>query len=148
MGWSCQSAFLAPVRLRTTPTTVFSIYMELPLDVEAELDSGAAIRTDVLYRECFIPVEGHFPLLTERLLTATPLSDNLKAPFKRLLQSEFSKLRSAGALGNIVVLDEAIHAIIKQKLDTREFLWPMEIAIAPRPSHQHLATRKAEPSNS
>jgi len=139
MAWTCQSVLLPPVTLSTTAAEVFSIQMNLPPDVEAEIDYRGAPPTDVrkrpdfhYYRECFIPTEGHFPLLSKELLRSSTLSGPDLASFPRLLQDELSKLREQGVLGNVVLLRQSIHAFVKQKLDSGEFSQPMEIAFAPR----------------
>ena len=118
---------LPPVALSSTVADVFSIQMNLPPDVEAEIDYRGGPPTDgrkypdTLYRECFIPTEGHFPLLSEELLCASNLSGPDGERFHRLLQAELLKLREDGVLGNVVLLRQTIHAFIKQKLDSGEF---------------------------
>ena len=139
MAWTCKSALLPPVTLSTTAAEVFSIQMNLPPDVEAEIDFRGAIPADIrnafpfLYRECFIPTEGHFPLLSEELLRTSNLSGPDRERFPRLLQDELSELRGDGVLGNVVVLRQTIAVFIKQMLDSGEFSQPMEIAFASPP---------------
>jgi hypothetical protein len=129
MAWTCESVLLPPVKLCTVAAEVFSIEMNLPPDVEAEIDyrfGTAPEDAEFLYRECFLPTEGHFPLLTETLVASR--ADELDPELVSLaLQVEFSKLRARGVLGNIVLLRESIYAFIKRKLDSGVISSPMEI---------------------
>ncbi len=137
MAWTCKSMLLPTVTLSTIAAEVFSIQMNLPPDVEAEIDYFGTPPTDfrrysaTRYRECFIPTEGHFPLLSEELLRTSNLSGPDQKNFAHLLQRELSQLREDGVLGNVVLLRQTIRVFIKEKLDSGEFSQPMEIAFLP-----------------
>jgi hypothetical protein len=115
---------------------LFSIQMNLPPDVEAEIDyqgRGAAepsASPDILYRESYIPNEGHFPLLCEELIRATSPPKPDQTNFAGALQEELSQLRRDGVLGNVVLLRESIYVLVKQKLDSGEFSSPMQCAFS------------------
>lgn len=141
MAESNTSALLSPVQLSTISRQVFSVAANLPPDVEAEVqyrvDQRGIVKRDDMgnemyfYWECFVPTEGHFPLLTAEILDA-PESRQSDEDLACVLDAELSQLRTSGVLGN-VVLPESIYAFVKRKLESGEFKTPMEIVFAVNP---------------
>jgi hypothetical protein len=108
--------------------------MDLPPDVEAEIDYQSGRQAspewdDVLYRECVVSAEGHFPLLKEELCSAS-LPESERRAARAAFQKEFSQLRTIGNLGNVMILRESVYIFINRKLGAGIFRYPMQICFA------------------
>jgi hypothetical protein len=124
-----RSVLLPPVELSTVAVRIFSLAADLPPDVEAEIDyffGHTAPSEETSYRECFVPTEGHFPMLFEKVLGEVGASRADMEKLRSALNEELSQLRKAGILGN-VVLPESLYQLVERKLASGKFREPMDL---------------------
>src|ERR1700734_760791 len=109
------SVLMPPVQLSTVPMVVFSIEQHRHPEVEAEIDYRFLAWCQAhqpVYLECYIPRDGHFPFLIGRILRDFPPPQTEQENFTQTLNDEFARLRKDGALGDVVILDESVYAVI------------------------------------